>query len=130
MNDKVRIKIWEADAYLEDAQARLGPDDESSATVAINHGTNAIIMALDALGLNAGFDPPKRHDLAEVSLRTMMLKGKLAESASAWRDLLIQMSAQRTRLQYRGTLASRADARRFVRDAVGFVAFARGQVQL
>jgi len=130
MNDKVRIKIWEADAYLEDAQARLGPDDEYSATVAINHATNAIIMALDALCLNVGLDPPKRHDLAEVSLRTMMLKGKLPESASTWRDLLIQMSTQRTGLQYRGKLASRADARRFIRDAAGFVAFARSQIQL
>ncbi len=129
MSSKARTKLFPAELYLEDAEARLAVEDEVSPTIGLLHATDGIIMALDAICHSHNVNPPKRHDQAEVVFVGLIVRGLLPGDASTWRELLVLSSSQRTGFQYQGKLASLDDARRFIRKAKGFVAFARGQVR-
>ena len=129
MKDLARIKLYEADHYIEDAVARVQRDDEYSPSVAVAHATDALILAVDVLCHEHNEPVSRRHDNASKVFLQLIHDKKIPESASQWRRLLAKAHAERTAIQYRGTMVSRAEARRFVREAQGFLAFVRSEVQ-
>lgn len=121
-----RIKIFEAEHYVEDAEARAEHPDEYSPSVAIAHAMDAIVLAVDALCHENAVPPPRRHDEGQRSYMDLIRTHKIPEDASQWREFLAKANSQRTAFQYHAELTSRADARRFVQRTAAFVRYVRG----
>lgn len=123
--DLATIKLAEAELLLEDAESRANEDDPYSPSIAMSHATQAVILAVDALCHHHRVPPAKRHDQINRTFLDLIRTQRLPETASRWRDLLAQAISQKSQFQYGGELASRSEARGFVRSVgqlVGFVA--------
>jgi hypothetical protein len=125
LKDKARIKLFEAEHYLEDALARTQARDEYSPAVAIGHATDALILAIDALCHQFGVPTARRHSGAQKVFLDLIRTHRLPEDAAHWREFLAKANSQRAAFQYQGALTSRAEAKRFVAEAARFVAYVR-----
>lgn len=125
MNDKARINMFHAEHYLEDAVARSLADDPYSPAQAMSYGTEAMILAFDAICHAVGVAAAKRHDQAPRILRELIAREKLPPGAAPLRQAFERALSHRAAFHYHAELASKAEARRFLRDVEAFVEFAR-----
>lgn len=129
MADLAAINIAKAEIVLEDAIARANKEDAYSPTVGVLLATDAIVRAVAALCLHYGVRPAKSDQKIDGKFLDLIRSGGLPGGASKHRGVITLVIGQRRRFWFGGELARRAEARKFARDAEGFVAFAAGHIR-
>lgn len=121
-------ELKEAERWLESANLLVnsGPDDSSKYTVAIAQAIHAIIRANDALTARFLHRTAMRHDEAPLLFLELVRLNKIPAKFADFRTTVLMPAIQtKSKADYRGLKAGKADAERWLRDAEKFLKCAK-----
>ncbi|MDI6708896.1 MAG: HEPN domain-containing protein [Candidatus Thermoplasmatota archaeon] len=114
--------LKEAEYWLRAAKNTLeSAESEEAYTVCIAQAIHSIIKANDALTIKYLGETAHRHDDAPELFQKLIVRNKIPSEEASYREIIMRAAREKSKFNYKGTPASKANAKVWLNDAGKFL---------